>query len=476
MKRIALLLFLLLSAASHAKALRVVVDSKQFFSPKSGTYIEFYMQFLAKSIHFQGDSLLGYSTAISTQIIISQDEKIVQFDKFKIEKSFDTNAFVEDIYSLKRFSLNPGIYEVEYVFIDLNNSQDTILFTHTIEVEKSKNTAFFSNVLLAESITKAVDNKSNSTFFRSGYDIIPRLVTYYNVESERLIAYIELYNSHLNADLPKFAIRYFLRDNANGRRLEGFSLTKVYNAFEVIPLMVNMNIAELATGSYSLNFELLDRDEKVVCEQSIEFDKHNPTFNDVVVDFTQTIVDPRFFEALPDDSIFFFLESLTPISSRADVSQIYTVIDSKDVEVAKKFFQAYWIRTSSKEPTDAWIKYKKLVVSVQKEYGTLLLPGFKSDRGRVFLQHGPPSARIQRPNEPGEYPYEVWQYYKIGGFSNRRFIFFNPVGVGNEYVLLHSDMPGELFNNRYLQDLSRTGVPVRTRVNDEGVMDGARRQ
>jgi GWxTD domain-containing protein len=195
----------------------------------------------------------------------------------------------------------------------------------------------------------------------------------------------------------------------------------------------------------------------------------------VVIDFTQVILDPRFFEELPDDSVFYYLESLTPISSRADVSQIFTLIDQKDIELAKKYFQSYWIRTNPKEPTDGWIKYKKLVLGVQKEYGTMLFPGYKSDRGRVFLQYGPPSARIQRPNEPGEYPYEIWQYYKISSFSNRRFVFFNPMSVGNEYVLLHSDLPGELFNNRWIQDLSRTGIPVRSRVNDEGVLDGGRR-
>jgi hypothetical protein len=90
------------------------------------------------------------------------------------------------------------------------------------------------------------------------------------------------------------------------------------------------------------------------------------------------------------------------------------------------------------------------------------------------LKYGPPNAKIQRPNEPEEYPYEIWQYYKIENFSNRRFVFYNPSMVGNEYVLLHSDMPGELFNNRWNLDLSRTGGTVRTRINDEGILNGGR--
>ena len=476
MKFLILLCFWAACFSTQAKALRVVVDSKQFYSPNSGNYVEFYMQFLARSIHFTGDSITGFQTGISTQIIISQENKIIQFDKFKVEQQFKGNAIVEDIYSVKRFSLKSGMYKVEYTFVDLNNTKDTIQFEQNFEIGQKTNVPFFSDVLLAESMSKITATNTGSAFARSGYEIIPRLITYYNVESERLIAYLELYNSHYNQNLPKFAVRYYLRDLSNNRKLEEYSVTKVHNAAEVVPIIVQMNIANLSTGTYSLTFEMLNQDEAVLEEQSIEFDRHNPTFDDVVQDYSKTIIDPRFFEALPDDSVFYFLESLTPISSRADITQIYTILDSKDLESSKKYFQAYWIRTNPKEPTDAWIKYKKSVMAVQKDYGTVLLPGFKSDRGRIFLQYGPPNARIQRPNEPGEYPYEVWQYYKIATFSNRRFIFFNPIGVGNEYVLLHSDMPGELFNNRYLQDLSRTGTPVKSRINDEGVLDGGRRQ
>lgn len=460
-------------ALTHAKSLRVVVDAKQFFSPQVGTYVEFYMQFIASGIHFQGDSVHGFNAGISTQIIVFQADKIIQFDKFKIERQFSGKGIVEDIYGLKRFSLPEGVYVVEYEFVDLNHVKDTIQFFQEIEVEAAPETSFFSDILLIETMTKS---KANSAFVRNGFEMIPRLINYYNVESERLIAYVELYNTHLCQELPKFALRYYLRDNASGRKLEDYLTTKVYKSAEVVPLVINMSIAQLGTGAYSLVVELLDSEERVIKKQEAQIDRFNPSFEDVVIDFSKTIIDPRFFDELPDDSLFYYLESLTPISSRADISQIYALIESKDMELAKKYFQSYWIRTNPKEPTDAWIKYKKSVLAVQKEFGTVLLPGFKSDRGRVFLQYGAPNARVQRPNEPGEYPYEIWQYYKIANFSNRRFIFYNPVGVGNEYVLLHSDMPGELFNNRFLQDLSRTGVPVRSRINDESIMEVGRRQ
>jgi len=455
-----------------ARSLRVVVDAKQFYTPDHGQYIEVYMQFLAKSLHFSGDSIQGIRASISAQVIISKNDEVVAFDKYKVESSVPFGGYLDDIYSIKRFVLAAGEYNIEYEFVDINNSADTIQFIQDIEVYDWSNAPFFSDLELIESLRKSNENK---VFVKSGYEMIPRLIAYYNVESERLIAYLELYNAHLYDDLPKFAIRYSVRDNFNGQRLDDYTTTKVFNSAPVIPLIVNLNIADLSSGNYTFVVEFLDEEEIVLKKREMIFDRFNPSFEELTTDYSQTIIDPRFFLFLPDDSLFYFLESLTPICTQADIAQIFKIMSLKDIELGKKYFQSFWIHTDPRMPTDAWIKYKRLVVQIEKEYGTSLFPGFKTDRGRVFLKYGPPNSKIEKPNEPEEHPYEIWQYYKINQFSNRRFVFYNPLNVGNEYVLLHSDLPGELFNNRWMLELSRTGGTIRTRVNDDGVLNGGRR-
>jgi hypothetical protein len=39
--------------------------------------------------------------------------------------------------------------------------------------------------------------------------------------------------------------------------------------------------------------------------------------------------------------------------------------------------------------------------------------------------------------------------------TNRKFVFFNPNLVGNDYRLLHSDMNGEVMNNNWSMDLHK---------------------
>ncbi|MNE52490.1 hypothetical protein D3C80_1471650 [compost metagenome] len=97
--------------------------------------------------------------------------------------------------------------------------------------------------------------------------------------------------------------------------------------------------------------------------------------------------------------------------------------------------------------------YKKNVVLVEANYGNNFQSGFETDRGRVYLQYGQPNTIIVRETSPSEYPYEIWHYYKIKNFSNKRFVFYNPDLVNNAYRLLHSDMVGEQQNYKWQEML-----------------------
>jgi GWxTD domain-containing protein len=62
--------------------------------------------------------------------------------------------------------------------------------------------------------------------------------------------------------------------------------------------------------------------------------------------------------------------------------------------------------------------------------------GWRSDRARVFVQHGPPDEIQSYPYELDSFPYEIWLYYK----NNLRFVFVDRYGFG-QYILVN---PGGL--------------------------------
>jgi len=94
--------------------------------------------------------------------------------------------------------------------------------------------------------------------------------------------------------------------------------------------------------------------------------------------------------------------------------------------------------------------YRTQVVIAQENFGNIIKKGYQTDRGRVFLQYGPPNAREGHYNEPSTYPYEIWQYYTLNqNQRNKRFVFYSPDMVTADFTLLHSDAIGEVYEPRW---------------------------
>jgi GWxTD domain-containing protein len=58
--------------------------------------------------------------------------------------------------------------------------------------------------------------------------------------------------------------------------------------------------------------------------------------------------------------------------------------------------------------------------------------GWRSDRARIFVEHGPPDEIQAYPYELDSFPYEIWLYYK----NNLRFVFVDRYGFG-QFILIN---------------------------------------
>jgi GWxTD domain-containing protein len=167
----------------------------------------------------------------------------------------------------------------------------------------------------------------------------------------------------------------------------------------------------------------------------------------------EIILDPNFQASITDDSLSYYLASLIPIARPAEVKSIMKTLKAKSPDLCRKHIQQFWVQTAGADASNKWLIYKKNVQLVEKNYGNNFQDGFETDRGRVYLQYGQPNTIIVRETSPAEYPYEIWHYYKIKTFSNKRFVFYNPDLVNNAYRLLHSDMVGEQQNYKWQEML-----------------------
>ena len=52
--------------------------------------------------------------------------------------------------------------------------------------------------------------------------------------------------------------------------------------------------------------------------------------------------------------------------------------------------------------------YRRLAFA--NEHFAADIPGWETDRGRIYIIYGPPDAIDSHPPRSGKYPYEIWQY------------------------------------------------------------------
>ena len=451
MKHSILFLFVLvvgLSANSQESSLRAYLDTKQFFAPGTGNYVEIYFQFVGYSLKYKPVSN-GIQGEVAVSLEIRTNDSIVKSDAYLLQSPIIKDSIVDDFFDLRRYALNPGKYTLKITLKDLVANGKEINATQALMIDELGEGITFSDI---EVIEYGKKGNEESPFHKSGYYMLPRLSSYFPQELESLPVYLELYQSNSLGD-SVCGLKQSIINMDNGIELNELTVYNKITTADVVPIMRNVDISQVTSGKFALTYTLISRSMKELCSQTYLFERTN----DQEVSWTpeNTILDPSFQASVSDDSTAYYLECLIPISKPAEVKNIISTLKKHDRQAERKHLQAFWMQTAPGSSYDAWIKYKMQVQLVEKLYSNNFQEGFETDRGRVYLQYGAPTNIIARETSPTEYPYEIWQYNKIGKFSNKRFIFYNPDLVNNTYRLLHSDMIGELKNPSWQLTLSK---------------------
>jgi GWxTD domain-containing protein len=428
--------------------LKTYIDTKQFYAPGIGNYLEVYMQFVSYSVLYKNEGN-GLRSKVLISVEIADTTQTVFSDRYVLESPEAIDSIQDDFYEVLRIQLNPGKYTMKLNLLDVNKEGSEISGNLPITIEDfSKNTKI-SDIIVAEF---AYPSDEQTNFDKSGYHIIPMLSSFYATDSKNLPIYLELYGTEGIMD-STFLLSYRMINTKDATEMQGFSKTFSYKKGPVIPVFESINIEDLSTGNYQLEVRVSRSSNEILAVQTYDFERSNE--NNSMFTMENLQLDPAFQASIPTDSVLYFLESLIPISKPAEIKNIIETLKSKNVENARKHLQGYWVITSPTNSYESWLKYKAQVVFVQDIYGNNFQEGFETDRGRVYLKYGAPNQVNARESSPSEYPYEIWTYNKIGIYSNKRFIFYNPDLVNNAYRLLHSDMLGELKNPAWPQILAK---------------------
>ncbi|MBA2565042.1 MAG: GWxTD domain-containing protein [Gemmatimonadetes bacterium] len=142
-----------------------------------------------------------------------------------------------------------------------------------------------------------------------------------------------------------------------------------------------------------------------------------------------------------------------PAGSRIDAwNDFWSVRDPVPATPANEAFETYFQR----------------IATANASFGSKLRPGWKSDRGRVYVAFGPPNDVIRRPVNSGSFPLEVWTY-DVPGFQ---IAFEDRIGFGN-YQMAN---PGTFANELAALERRRRRAIEERRAQREGRISGGEGQ
>jgi len=449
------LLYALLGHDIQARNLWAFLSYSTFNSPE-GPYVETYLSVAANSVKFIKKDNGKFQATVNILMTFKQENDIKAFKKYElnsseIEDTLNTNfQFIDQ----QRFAIPNGTYDFEIQLADKNKTAQAMPYNQNIAIDFPADKPSFSGIELVKSYTKATEP---TTLSKSGYDLVPYTYTFFPEDESRIIFYSELYNiGKAVGHEQKFLISWYLESFESNVKLNTYSKVKKETSKDVNVLLSEISIENLPSGNYNLVIEARNQQNELVTSKKLFFQRMNPKAQIALADIGSTEIANTFAEKITNaDSLKEFINSSYPIANGIEKAFIREIHKKADLKMMQQFFYGFWTSRDEKNPELAWNFYKEQVYKVQVNFGTPVKKGYQTDRGRVYLQYGPPNTRSDQQNmEPSNYPYEIWQYYTLNNNQrNRKFVFYSPDMVTSDFQLLHSDATGEIMNPRWKIDL-----------------------
>ena len=448
MLRLFFLIALVVASESKAKNLQAIFSYSKFNALKEGPYIETYLSVSGSSVNYLQLSNSEYQSVITVTILLKDTAgKAIYNDNYNLNSPVinDTNSTSFNFIDQQRIPLPNGSYTLIISIKDKNGNGKISTVSDTLSLNYDDKLISVSDITFMDSFKKT---ETENVFSKSGFDLVPYVDNFYPKTVTSLKFYAEIYNTTavLGPSTPYLLAYYILNDESKAI-MNDFNVFKKQTSEAVTVILSEFNIANLPSGNYKLIVELKNKNNEVIGLAERFFQRSNADALIMDNSLENIKVENTFVSFITDaDTLADYIACLRPISNAKQTTWHDNQLKTANVKMMQQFFYDFWNKKNPSDPNKTWQEYKAQVNAIDPIYGDRFTKGYTTDRGRVYLQYGVPNSVTRSEHEPDAYPYEIWHYYKIKNRSNIKFVFYNPNLAGNNYRLLHSDMPGELFD------------------------------
>jgi GWxTD domain-containing protein len=444
-------LLAVLAADAYGGQPVVQLDLKRFDNPGGQPYVEIHLYADSRSLAVAQLPDSTFQCSMQVHVSVSRDSSLIYTDRYNLKSpaAADKNA-VPDLLDIQRIALDNGSYRATLTFSDNNGAGgESLSLKQDFAVDFPQDHIGMSDI---ELLASALPSSAKTRFSRNGLDMVPLASGFYPPEADRLTFYAEVYRSSAAMDTAaSYMLRYRILGNESKKPSGNLGGIRKVRAGDVSPLLATLSIADLPSGNFQLVVEAVDQENRVLASRSQFFQRaHSIVLSEVPDDVSVIPIEGTFVEAVTDTSqLKEYIRCVRPISSVNEQLAAESQLKLCDRRSMQQFVLYFWMKRNRPDPESEWLAYKERVDAVNSSFRTFNRKGYETDRGRVYLQYGSPNERETSYNEPGNYPYEIWQYYRVNDQSNRIFVFMSHNMAANDFTLIHSDVTGEINQPRW---------------------------
>ena len=438
------------------------VDIKKFNTTDNKPFAEIHLLIPGQSLNFKVTDANAYQAEVEVLMIIESADTVAAFDKYVLKSELlkEANTYI-NLIDLKRFSLQKGRYSLEVKCSDLKADSTIVSVTNAnFSIGFPPEQISIADITLTEKVTQQEEAATN-IYTKSGYEIIPNVINFYSKKINELGFYTEIYNADKVIADDGYLISYAITKPNNFDVVQGFKKFKKATASPLEPLLAVFNIEDLKSGNYDLLVEARNKKNELLASKRVPFQRSKPIDAEkAIADLMNNGADNTFVhqQYTSGDTLSFYLGSLQPIAPPDAYAILGNAIKSRDKSIMQNVLYDFLKQTYPLDTEGEFEVYKTVVNAVNDKFGTIMLQGHETDRGRMFLKYGQPSEIIPI-TEAGSVPSEIWIYdvLKVTNQTNVKSIFYNPDLATNTFPLLHSQIRGERNNpdwEYYLQGLA----------------------
>lgn len=428
-------------------------DYAEFGYDTTSSYVEIYYSFSQNNLKLIKTDTMNYVEGLlNINISDSSSSKPVLKKEWKVINSVTDTTENKSLVGVLGFVIPLGRYKLEVTGEDANDSTKVVHLADNLHVKQfiGKHVEI-SDLQFASRIVQDSQNKK-SIFYKNTYEVVPAPSAVFGGNQGALFFYSEIYNLKTLKDSKPIKLERLIF-NSSGKVMARKEVIIGHEVNSRVEVGV-FPVVNLPTDSYTLEEVLMDSTSKVGISSSKRFYVYNPQklIKDTTVANNSNIYNSQF-SVMTAEELDDIFQKAKYIATQEEINK-YSKL--KTLEGKRQFMYEFW-KSRDTDPSTSknefYEEYMKRVRISNQKYGSLNTPGWKSDRGRVYIMYGEPSEIDRYPNQSNTKPYEIWHYNNIEG--GVIFVFADLNGF-SQYTLINSTKKGEVRDDSWQSRIATT--------------------